>query len=238
MPWPAWGNSESGGTPTRHSLRDLQRGRSAPSCSITTERFAMRRTAALGFPSPSGRELVRLLRVGAVLGFATGRGKSVKVALREQIPKKYQSQVVVGYYNGGDIARLDDDSRPDGSKRVVDALKPVADAIQSHSMLPRGRRVRTTVAADQGRSLRRAPTEFVWASSTDSLWAEYSRRRSRRFQPLHGRACSGREQARRGQQPDGNPRVSRRFRSLHRRSRPVAGERFLTPESTECVKRR
>ncbi len=90
-----------------------------------------------GLSTPVARELVRLLRAGVMLGFATGRGKSVKVALREQIPKKYQSRVVVGYYNGGDIARLDDDGRPDGSEQVVDALTAVADAIQGHALLSR-----------------------------------------------------------------------------------------------------
>ena len=51
-PLPARGNSASGGTPTRHSLSDLQRRRSARSCSTTTERCAMRRIAARGFPRP------------------------------------------------------------------------------------------------------------------------------------------------------------------------------------------
>ena len=103
MPLPTRGDSASGGTRTPHSLRDLQRRRSAVVLDYDGT-LCDEADRCKGLSTPVARELVRLLRAGVMLGFATGRGKSVKVALRKQIPKKYQSRVVVGYYNGGDIA--------------------------------------------------------------------------------------------------------------------------------------
>lgn len=118
-----------------------------------------------------GRELVRLLRAGVMLGFATGRGKSVKEALREQIPKKYQSRVVVGYYNGGDVGHLDDDHRPDGSEGVADALKPVADAIQGHPLLRRVARFELRLPQIQVTLAPGARAELVWGLLQQVVYA-------------------------------------------------------------------
>jgi hypothetical protein len=76
------------------------------------------------------RQLNRLLRTGAILGVATGRGKSVKVTLRQAIRPQFWERVVVGYYNGGDIAVLTDDTRPDGTEGVGPTLKPLAEALR------------------------------------------------------------------------------------------------------------
>ncbi len=43
--------------------------------------------------SKIAKELSRLLRAGVVVGIATGRGKSVKKALREAILKRYWQRV-------------------------------------------------------------------------------------------------------------------------------------------------
>ena len=64
--------------------------------------------------------LKALISGGVTVGIATGRGKSVRESLREALPKKYWKAVVVGYYNGGQIALLSDVELPDGT--------PVADA--------------------------------------------------------------------------------------------------------------
>jgi hypothetical protein len=87
--------------------------------------------------APISRELNRLLRAGAVLGIATGRGKSVKSALREAVDRRKWERVIVGYYNGGDIGTLDDDSRPDGADRVDDALDSVANALLANPFFTR-----------------------------------------------------------------------------------------------------
>lgn len=78
---------------------------------------------------PVARQLNRLLRAGVVIGMATGRGQSVKKALREAVPKRFWDRVVVGYYNGGDVAALADDARPDGVARVDPALSSIACAL-------------------------------------------------------------------------------------------------------------
>lgn len=77
------------------------------------------------------RQLNRLLRAGAVLGVATGRGKSVKESLRQAVQPRFWKRVVVGYYNGGDVAALSDDARPDGSDAVGPPLEPVAGVLKS-----------------------------------------------------------------------------------------------------------
>lgn len=82
-------------------------------------------------PAAVARQLNRLLRAGVVLGVATGRGKSVKKTLRQAIQPRYWGKVIVGYYNGGDVSDLADDSRPDGAEAVGPTLMPVADALRA-----------------------------------------------------------------------------------------------------------
>jgi hypothetical protein len=80
-------------------------------------------------PDAVGRQLNRLLRAGIVLGVATGRGKSVKTTLRQAIRRRYWERLLVGYYNGGDVASLADDTRPDNTEAVMPALQPVVDVV-------------------------------------------------------------------------------------------------------------
>ncbi len=75
-------------------------------------------------------ELARLAEAGAHIGIATGRGKSVRCDLQERLPPVLWPLVLVGYYNGAEVASLDDDGAPDGSKNVHDALRPLADALR------------------------------------------------------------------------------------------------------------
>jgi hypothetical protein len=80
-------------------------------------------------------QLQRLLLAGTIMGIATGRGKSVKEALRRAIDRRHWERVVVGYYNGGDVALLDDDERPDGSDLVSEPLARVAEIFRCDPML-------------------------------------------------------------------------------------------------------
>jgi fructoselysine-6-P-deglycase FrlB-like protein len=129
-----------------------------------------------GLSAAVGRELTRLLRAGAVLGVATGRGKSVKEALRESLPRKYWGRIIVGYYNGGDVGPLDDGGRPDGSARVVDALTPVAAAIQGDPLLPQ--------LADLELRLPQIKVEPKQGASAEAVWAVLQ-------QVVHGQAVPG-----------------------------------------------
>ena len=77
-------------------------------------------------------ELARLAEAGAHIGIATGRGKSVRCDLQKCLPPALWPLVLVGYYNGAEVAPLDDDSVPDGSKNVCADLQPLADALRYH----------------------------------------------------------------------------------------------------------
>jgi fructoselysine-6-P-deglycase FrlB-like protein len=82
--------------------------------------------------------LVRVLHAGAWVGIATGRGVSVRKDLRAVLPPALWSRVLVGYYNGADIAFLDDDGSPDGSEGVCDELAPLARALRENPELADG----------------------------------------------------------------------------------------------------
>jgi fructoselysine-6-P-deglycase FrlB-like protein len=116
----------------------------------------------MGMPREAGRELTRLLRSGLAVGVATGRGKSVKAALRDAIPKQYWGRVVVGYYNGGDIGLLGDDTCPDGSERVSESLRPVADAIAGHPLLGRFAQFELRPPQIKAEPAPGAPADWVW----------------------------------------------------------------------------
>ena len=67
-----------------------------------------------------------LLASGVTLGVATGRGKSVRVELRRSLAKKHWPNVLVGYYNGAEIAPLDMDDCPDGRDGCAEVLHALA----------------------------------------------------------------------------------------------------------------
>ena len=85
-----------------------------------------------GLSKAVGSELARLLREGVVVGIATGRGRSVRRDIRGVVPQDLWGRVVVGYYNGAEIALLDDDRRPTRAGPVDASLEPVKDAFAAH----------------------------------------------------------------------------------------------------------
>jgi hypothetical protein len=101
--------------------------------------------------------LISLLKSGAQLGIATGRGKSVHTRLLEAISKKYWSQVIVGYYNGGQVLPLDAQEIPDGTNQVLAELAQVGKAMQRDPLLMQGtvtlRGRQITLSAPRGMSL-------------------------------------------------------------------------------------
>ena len=80
-------------------------------------------------------ELVRILRSGARLGIATGRGASVRRDLRIVVPIDLLDRVVVGYYNGAEIGTLANEDIPDGSAGVCKELSSLASALRAQSEL-------------------------------------------------------------------------------------------------------
>jgi phosphoglycolate phosphatase-like HAD superfamily hydrolase len=81
----------------------------------------------------TARELKRVTEAGFLLGIATGRGKSVRAALRSAIPKRQWNRVWVGYYNGGVIASLADDTEPSVDKAIRPEIEQAASRLQARS---------------------------------------------------------------------------------------------------------
>jgi len=81
-------------------------------------------------PASTAKALTRLTTAGFSLGVATGRGKSVREALQAAIAKRQWRRVWIGYYNGGEVARLDDDTRPNTDRPLVPELKIAAAALE------------------------------------------------------------------------------------------------------------
>lgn len=95
--------------------------------------------------------LAAVLEAGAILGFASGRGRSLHADLRRWIARKHWGRVVLGLYNGGVVLRLDDElpdlrEPSEWSGRVVAAL---AGAPYSHALgvEERGAQVSVTAGA-------------------------------------------------------------------------------------------
>jgi hypothetical protein len=77
---------------------------------------------------PVRTALAQLLSEGIVVGFASGRGKSLHLDLRKWIPTQYWPQVIIGLYNGAVCLGLEEelpDLRPptQWSREVVMALE-------------------------------------------------------------------------------------------------------------------
>src|SRR5260370_39626169 len=81
-------------------------------------------------PDETANALLRITRAGFLLGVATGRGKSVRKALRKAFPQSHWKRIWVGYYNGGTVARLDDTKQPDTSRVGIRQLQSAAAALR------------------------------------------------------------------------------------------------------------
>ncbi|WP_247519828.1 sucrose-6-phosphate hydrolase [Bradyrhizobium sp. 190] len=86
-------------------------------------------------PQPMSAQLERIAAAGIWVAIATGRGASVRRDLRARIPKTLWDRILVGYYNGAEIALLNDDDAPDGSEGTCAALAPLAAALRNQPEL-------------------------------------------------------------------------------------------------------
>lgn len=107
-------------------------------------------------------QLKKIVESGAWLAIATGRGASVRRDLRAGLPKAIWSRVLVGYYNGAEIATLDDDGAPDGTNGTCEALSPLASALRAQPELAR--------AADQTDRRFQITLEAKRAMQENRLW--------------------------------------------------------------------
>jgi hypothetical protein len=83
-----------------------------------------------GPSAPIIEGLLRLLNGGLAVGVATGRGQSVAKQLRAHLPKAVWHGITIGYYNGGVLARLADESLPEGATQVGIALAETLEVLR------------------------------------------------------------------------------------------------------------
>jgi len=69
-------------------------------------------------PSATVDALLYVLELCLPIGIATGRGRSVRQALRDALPSKVWDKIYVGYYNGADVGSLADDTIPDNTRPI------------------------------------------------------------------------------------------------------------------------
>jgi len=86
-----------------------------------------------GLTQETAKLLINLLEQEIILGIATGRGKSVRLDLQKVIPEKYWPNIVIGYYNGSDIGRLNDDELPNKFLSNNNSLKEIDDLLKSYN---------------------------------------------------------------------------------------------------------
>ncbi len=77
--------------------------------------------------------LHEILRKGFVVGVVTGRGKSVRKELQAAVDKKFWKQVLIGYYNGADIAPLADSESPNTHAEPDQELLRIYSLINGYS---------------------------------------------------------------------------------------------------------
>lgn len=85
--------------------------------------------------------LARLVRGGAAVGVATGRGKSVRAQLRKLLPDRCHEKILVGYYNCAEVSALSDDRVPDPYRKADARLSEAYGILRSSGAL---RGVKTT----------------------------------------------------------------------------------------------
>lgn len=90
-----------------------------------------------GPPKAIVDELVRLLNGDIILGIATGRGKSVKIQMQRLIPEEYWGKILVGYYNGSEVAMLKDDLHPNKSAYPDPILKEISEILDANELFKR-----------------------------------------------------------------------------------------------------
>jgi hydroxymethylpyrimidine pyrophosphatase-like HAD family hydrolase/fructoselysine-6-P-deglycase FrlB-like protein len=86
-------------------------------------------------PETVSAPLNKLVEEDVPLGIATGRGKSVRKALRESIQRRFWDKVVLAYYNGSEIATLDNDEVPAKSDAINSTLQEVAERLRASRTL-------------------------------------------------------------------------------------------------------
>jgi hydroxymethylpyrimidine pyrophosphatase-like HAD family hydrolase len=121
---------------TAATLRDLSAAMNRQICDLSSRKFKALVldydgtvcTAAQRFHGPGeaiSEQLSRLLASDVVLGIATGRGDSVRKDLRRVLAEKHWQGLWIGYHNGSEIGRLDNDKVPPSQFELANELRPI-----------------------------------------------------------------------------------------------------------------
>jgi DNA-binding MurR/RpiR family transcriptional regulator/hydroxymethylpyrimidine pyrophosphatase-like HAD family hydrolase len=92
-----------------------------------------------GLTDDIASQLLNILKKGFVIGVVSGRGKSLRTDLNKIFPEKLKhlkDNVILGYYNGGSVARLTDETQPDKSKPLHPSLMEVKNHLKGLSIEP------------------------------------------------------------------------------------------------------
>ena len=84
--------------------------------------------------------------MGLLLGIATGRGKSARHELQRAIPAQLWPSVLVGYYNGAEIAPLADGTAPDRLRSTEPAIAALSELLTADPLIRRLAEVETRPA--------------------------------------------------------------------------------------------
>lgn len=131
-------------------------------------------------------ELSRLMEDGVYVAIATGRGASVRRDLQKSLPRSLWSRLLVGYYNGAEVAGLDDDSVPNGANG---AGRRRISAVGASTAVPvracRDRKTNRPTPPDHDRSAATGSRESSLGCRTPSHPDDaHKRRDGDAFQPL------------------------------------------------------
>ena len=66
-----------------------------------------------------------------IIGIATGRGKSARLALQKCLPHQFWEQIIMGYYNCADIGLLSDNNKPDGTHQTIESLYQLSNNLKN-----------------------------------------------------------------------------------------------------------
>lgn len=80
-------------------------------------------------------EIIDFLKHNFMVAIVTGRGKSIRDTLRKCIPENLQKQVMIGYYNGGQIGFLGNNSLPNIDLPIEYPLDELCSMLSHHNFL-------------------------------------------------------------------------------------------------------
>lgn len=117
-------------------------------------------------------EIIRLIKLGVKIGFATGRGQSIRKELQKKgaIPKEHWDNILIGYYSGSEIGELKDNNKPLGNDICVKELINI-ESLLSENLLIQSLNPEITKRLNQITVESKVPVSetFLWETVQDQL---------------------------------------------------------------------